>query len=183
MLYFAAGEMEKSILVPVLNDTIKEQDETFSVALNSLSGGYRCDPDTATVTIIDDDSALPDVSPKDVSLTLGATDVSTPGAFAALGEGASGVLTASADIQNNSDKARDVTLVLALYNSADGANKLIGISYSSQHETVRLLEPGATKTYSASLDVSLADTSGCSVKVFVWDTLAGQNSHTQAMIF
>ncbi len=55
-LTFAPGETSKTILVPINNDTISEDPETFRVTLNDPSpGSIIGTPGSAIVTIIDDD--------------------------------------------------------------------------------------------------------------------------------
>ncbi|MEP0916501.1 DUF4347 domain-containing protein [Leptolyngbya sp. DQ-M1] len=53
-LTFAAGETEKTIEIPVTNDTKREQNETFSVKLTDAANA-TITTDTATATIADDD--------------------------------------------------------------------------------------------------------------------------------
>ncbi len=71
---FTAGETAKSISVATLEDTIREEDETFSVTLTNPEGATLAD-DTATGTITDDDdTALPALSIADAEpVTEGAT--------------------------------------------------------------------------------------------------------------
>ena len=71
---FTAGETTRSISVATLEDTIREEDETFSVTLTNPEGATLAD-DTATGTITDDDdTALPALSIADADpVTEGAT--------------------------------------------------------------------------------------------------------------
>ena len=71
---FTAGETTRSISVATLEDTIREEDETFSVTLTNPEGATLAD-DTATGTITDDDdTALPALSIADAEpVTEGAT--------------------------------------------------------------------------------------------------------------
>ncbi|HEX3553852.1 MAG TPA: galactose oxidase-like domain-containing protein [Thermoanaerobaculia bacterium] len=56
-LTFAAGETRKVLSVPILNDAVQEPDESFTVALSNPTGGASLgSPQTATVTIVDDDN-------------------------------------------------------------------------------------------------------------------------------
>ena len=59
-LTFNAGETSKTVSVPVLDDTVDERSETFTLTLSNASGGdaYLSDA-TATGTINNDDSADP----------------------------------------------------------------------------------------------------------------------------
>ncbi len=55
-LTFAAGETNKSFSVGIVNDSIAEPGETFTVSLKSPTGGSALGtPVTATVSIVDDD--------------------------------------------------------------------------------------------------------------------------------
>jgi uncharacterized delta-60 repeat protein len=49
----------KTIVVPILDDTDFELDETFSVVLSNASGGAALGTDTTTVTITSDDAGIP----------------------------------------------------------------------------------------------------------------------------
>ena len=72
-LNFAAGESTKTVSVPVLDDSIHEDDETLTLALSNASGAWIEDG-TATGTIEDDDPApeAPD-APSVPTLTAGQT--------------------------------------------------------------------------------------------------------------
>jgi hypothetical protein len=59
-LNFADGQTSQTITVPVIDDTLVEGNETFSVALSSPGGGATLgSPAAATVTIVDNDVAGP----------------------------------------------------------------------------------------------------------------------------
>jgi uncharacterized delta-60 repeat protein/uncharacterized repeat protein (TIGR01451 family) len=61
---FGDGETNKNILVPILDDTTVEGDETFFVTLTNATGGAAiAGSDTATVTIIDNDQGFSFSSP------------------------------------------------------------------------------------------------------------------------
>ena len=72
-LNFAAGESTKTVSVPVLDDSIHEDDETLTLALSNASGAWIEDG-TATGMIEDDDPApeAPD-APSAPTLTAGTT--------------------------------------------------------------------------------------------------------------
>jgi glucose/arabinose dehydrogenase len=56
IVVFAPGETTKSIVVPLISDTLDEVNETFTVATDLGVGGATVNqPRTATVTIVDDD--------------------------------------------------------------------------------------------------------------------------------
>ena len=56
-LTFPAGDTQENCVVPILDDANVEGDETVNLALNTATGGATVgEPDTATLTIEDDDS-------------------------------------------------------------------------------------------------------------------------------
>lgn len=57
-LSFAAGEIEKVITVSIRDDSLAEGNETFSLVLTNAVGVQLGDPAAATVTIVDDESAV-----------------------------------------------------------------------------------------------------------------------------
>jgi hypothetical protein len=57
VLDFAAGERTKTVVVPILGDTVDEPDETFSLHLDSPVGGTISD-DTGQATIVDNDASV-----------------------------------------------------------------------------------------------------------------------------
>jgi Subtilase family/Ca-dependent carbohydrate-binding module xylan-binding/Calx-beta domain/Lysyl oxidase len=67
-LSFAAGEVSKSVSIPITNDTIQEQLETFQFEIFNPTGGAQLGtPNTASITIVDNDNTsqdfLPDLIP------------------------------------------------------------------------------------------------------------------------
>jgi len=59
-LTFAAGETQKIVQIPIVNDAVAEPDETFTVTLSSPGGGASLGGQTThTVTIQNDDAAPP----------------------------------------------------------------------------------------------------------------------------
>ena len=55
-LFFGAGEMRKTVRVPIFNDNIGEGDEVFFVVLQNPQGGLKLGtPSNASVTIVDDE--------------------------------------------------------------------------------------------------------------------------------
>src|SRR5262249_24922806 len=68
---FIAGELSKTIDIPTLNDTVDEDNETFTVVLSNLPPDVTLgNPSTTTVTITDDDPP-PKFSISDVQDTEG----------------------------------------------------------------------------------------------------------------
>ena len=61
---FGDGEVSKNVLIPVLEDTIVEGDETFNVTLSNPTGGATiAGTNTAAVTIVDNDVGFSFSSP------------------------------------------------------------------------------------------------------------------------
>ncbi|HEX8145931.1 MAG TPA: DUF4394 domain-containing protein [Pyrinomonadaceae bacterium] len=56
---FAAGETSKTVDVPLIDDAFVEADETFTVTLGNATGATLGASFSATVTVIDNDSATP----------------------------------------------------------------------------------------------------------------------------
>ncbi|HSE19981.1 MAG TPA: zinc-dependent metalloprotease family protein [Pyrinomonadaceae bacterium] len=54
-LRFADGESSKTITIPIVNDKLVEDTETFSVTLSGATGTPLGAPQTATITVFDDD--------------------------------------------------------------------------------------------------------------------------------
>jgi hypothetical protein len=74
-LTFLNGQTTKTIVVPITNDTLFEQNETFSVRLKAPGGGARLGAlNAATVTIINNDPP-PRISINDVTVTEGDSGV------------------------------------------------------------------------------------------------------------
>ena len=73
LLTFNNGEFLKTFTVPVLDDSLVEGDEAFTILLSNPSGGAQLLGNTATVTILDNDSAL-GFSPVTYSVDEGATN-------------------------------------------------------------------------------------------------------------
>ncbi len=69
---FRAGETEKVVEVATVQDEVHEGDETFTVTLSDPAGATLGAAASATVTILDDDSA-PAVSVADATVTEGGT--------------------------------------------------------------------------------------------------------------
>ena len=55
-LTFAVGESQKTISIPIIDDSFAEGNETFGVALSNVSGATLGTQSTATITINDNDS-------------------------------------------------------------------------------------------------------------------------------
>lgn len=62
---FAIGELQTTILVPIISNTTAEADMTFTLKLSNFTGGLSPPPPTGTGTIIDDDPRTLTVDIKD----------------------------------------------------------------------------------------------------------------------
>jgi Calx-beta domain len=62
---FAAGESTKTIFVPLIDDVLVEGDETFTIRLSNAAGATLGSTNTATITILDDDSVTSTANPID----------------------------------------------------------------------------------------------------------------------
>jgi Calx-beta domain-containing protein len=58
-LTFAPGETSKAIVIAILDDPCCESNETFTVTLSNATGGASIIEDTATITIVDNDTTCP----------------------------------------------------------------------------------------------------------------------------
>jgi Calx-beta domain len=61
---FAAGQTSQTISIPIINDTTAETNETFTVTLSNPTGKTLGNQSTSTVTILDDDSSLGNLTRK-----------------------------------------------------------------------------------------------------------------------
>ena len=59
VLTLSPGDTEETIMVPIVNDDLFENDEMFTVVLSGTPAGVTLDPDVATVTIKDNDTRAP----------------------------------------------------------------------------------------------------------------------------
>ena len=64
-LRFAGGETSKSFLIPIVDDALVEGNETFTVTLSDAIGVTLGTPQTATITIVDNDAAPATQNPID----------------------------------------------------------------------------------------------------------------------
>jgi hypothetical protein len=64
-LRFAAGETSKTITIPIVNDVLVEGNENFSITLSGATGTPLGSPQTATVTIVDNDTTPSSTNPID----------------------------------------------------------------------------------------------------------------------
>ena len=137
-LRFTAGQTVKTLTVPLVNDDIDENAETFRLKLSLRSGNARMGDDTATVLILDDDG-LP---------TLSAADAP------AQTEGS----TASFTVSLSRASARDVTVAYATRVDPTAAKERAaapGLDYTATSGTLTI----AARSTSATAAVVLLDDS------------------------
>ncbi|MET0065253.1 MAG: Calx-beta domain-containing protein [Candidatus Thiodiazotropha sp.] len=136
-LTFAEGETLKTCVIPILNDTSYENDETFMVSLSGLSGnGVLGTPTLALVSILDDDPV-----PAAGSLQFSLTE------FSHSEDGGSATLS----ITRTGGTSGAVSVA---YATADGT-AVAGDDYTAASGTLSL----ASGVASASFTVSLIDDS------------------------
>jgi glucose/arabinose dehydrogenase len=100
---FAAGEAEKSFTIPIINDTLVEKDEAFSVGIQNPSNGTLGTPRTVLVNIVDDDSA------KTIVLASTAITIAENLATANLTVQRNGDVTAAASVQYSTSNGTAIT--------------------------------------------------------------------------
>lgn len=60
---FDSGQRIKRFTVPLVNDSVREETESFEVILSDLAGAQAAAPSTARVTILDDENPASDTEP------------------------------------------------------------------------------------------------------------------------
>ncbi|NOS72912.1 MAG: hypothetical protein HOP33_23685 [Verrucomicrobia bacterium] len=133
VLNFAPGQASRQIIVPIINDTLDETNENFTVSLNTTTGGaYLGSNLVATVTITDDDTAGT-VQFKSAAFS---TNEFAPAAVVTVvrSGGLAGNVTVYCDTQNG---------------TTNGATS--GVDYSSTQVVVTFNSNELTKTFSIPL--------------------------------
>jgi Calx-beta domain/Bacterial Ig domain/RTX calcium-binding nonapeptide repeat (4 copies)/von Willebrand factor type A domain/Bacterial cadherin-like domain len=115
VLTFAPGEISKTVLVPIVNDTLLEGKEAFTVKIEAPSGAVIDTAHASVVTDIADDGLLDNGVNKDAP-RLAVTDVNVPES--------SGYATFNVTLDKASGLATTVALALA-----DGTAKGAGVDY------------------------------------------------------
>lgn len=63
-LFFADGQAEQTVNIPIIDDAIEEQLESFQLVISNATGGAQIGTDSsASITIADNDSSTPDYLP------------------------------------------------------------------------------------------------------------------------
>ncbi|TWU57387.1 Calx-beta domain-containing protein [Rubripirellula reticaptiva] len=149
---FADGETSKTISVAILNDTVEESNETFTVTLSNTTGGATLGTTTvSTATIVDNDTVTPipgvlSISPATVSVGEAAGTATFTVTRATGSDGvvtvayatANGTATAGSDYAANSGTLTfaagetSKTITVAIINdTADESNETFTVTLSS----------------------------------------------------
>jgi len=123
-LTFGPGITNRNIVIPVLNDTAVEGNESFTVGLQGIVGGSFGAPTVSTVTILDDDSTL--------QFAVAATNVLEDIGTLVLTVGRTGVID---------------TLVTLPFNTVNGS-ALSGVDYMGDTNTLTFDTNVASQTIS-----------------------------------
>ena len=67
---FADDQISRTILVPLLNDTLKEPNETFTLTLSAATNGAFLGTSSASVLILEPDTTDPKVTLRDPKANL-----------------------------------------------------------------------------------------------------------------
>jgi hypothetical protein len=129
-LVFAPGETLKTVTVSLVNDTLAEPNETFSVVLSSPAGGATIGGKTAvTVTLLSDDLGTPPAVVVNEVLANPATTIDNPAEYVELRgtPGASLVQTYFVSIEGDGGGAGIADLVVDLGFASLGSNGLLVI--------------------------------------------------------
>ena len=59
VIIFSPGINESCTMIPIVDDSVLENDEVFSVILSTTDSDVSLDPSSATVTIVDNDGMTP----------------------------------------------------------------------------------------------------------------------------
>ena len=99
-LTFPAGSLSQTITIPIINDALDENNETFNIDLSNPSGGATISDNQGVVTINDDDNP-PGLSVDDITVTEGSiagftVSLGTPSGLAVMVDVTTTVGTASA---------------------------------------------------------------------------------------
>lgn len=70
-LIFGANELSKTILVPIIDDALNEDTETFALSLKNISGGGKLGEQTNTTVNLQDNDPLPGISVANYSIKEG----------------------------------------------------------------------------------------------------------------
>lgn len=155
LLTFADGETIKTITIPILEDTLVEGDEAFSVVLSNPSSGVQLLTSTATVTILDNDSGFRfaeasyfvDEHGTNALLTVIRTNPNT-GIITVVFSTTNGTATAGSDfiasggslVFTNGESAKTIAIPIINDTQVEGPETFF-VTLSSPSDGAQLLEP------------------------------------------
>jgi subtilisin family serine protease len=156
-LTFLPGQTSKTIVIPIVNDTVNETPETFTVTLSNPNGGGAIlgTPTTTTVTITDNDPAGV-VQFSQASYTVGEGGTATI-TVTRTGGTAGSVTVDYATSDGSATKPGDYTASTGTLTFAAGATTATftvetaddGVGEGSQSVTLQLSSPGGGATLGA----------------------------------
>ena len=153
-LIFLAGETSHTITVPILEDSLIEVDETFTVTLTNVVGGTLAD-DTAIATITDNDT--PSLSIDDVSVDEAAG--SAVFTVTRAGDTAPIILVDFTSVDDTATAGSDYTLVIGQLTFLSGETSQI-ITVPILEDTLNEGDETFTVTLSNAFNATLADDTG-----------------------
>ena len=144
-LIYQDGETSKTIVIPILEDSDFEGDETFTVTLSNPTGGATIGTGQTTVTIIDNDVLTPGV----LALSVASVSVSEEAGLVALTVqrtgGADGEVTVDyTTLQGSAIAGTDYTTTTGTLTFADGdTSETVNVPILNDSE----IDPGESFTF------------------------------------
>jgi glucose/arabinose dehydrogenase len=148
---FETGEVEKSFTIPIINDTLVEKDEAFSVGIQNPSNGTLGTPRTVLVNVVDDDSA------KTIVLSEFAVTVAENLATANITVQRNGEVTAAASVQYGTSNG--TAIVDSDYTGATAKTINFAAGQTSQTISIPILNDTTAET-SETFTVMLSNPTG-----------------------
>ena len=137
---FTNGQASQTIAVTICNDTVFEGNETFTATLSAATGGATIGtPATATVTIIDDETAQPGTLQLSAATYTVAENV------------AGGTVTVTVTRTGGTDGAVTVNYALTDGTATGGATCAAGVDFVNTGGTVSFANGEASKTFTVAI--------------------------------
>lgn len=141
---FAPGELSKTIVIPILNDSIQERGEVFTVSLNSTDGGaslgiFR----TVQIEIVDNDASPPPPPPPPPAPFPAGTFAFSSATYSVSEAAATAIIT----VTRSGGSLGDVTIAYATGNGTATA----GADYTSGSGVLSFAAGEASKTFAVSI--------------------------------
>ncbi len=157
-LNFGIGEDTAEIEVVVTGDTETEEDETFSLSLTGVTGGYSLDTSSVTSTIVNDDSSI-SISAVDAIKDEGQLDDTTPFVFMITRTGDPTIpITADYQVVLNNATADDFTAGIVPSGTISLASNEITQTLTININGDTVVEP------TESFDIELSNPTGASIE-------------------